>query len=299
MIVGVPLAIVAVEEVESLPVGIARGAKVPQAPFTDRSGRVAALLKQLGDRDLIVRDRILPGKLPAMTAPPHPAEGHPLELELGYDFKNRDLMRIALRHSSFVNEQPDSALEDNERLEFLGDAVVNLVAGQILMERHPGLPEGRLSRMRASLVNESSLAEIARNLKLGDHLQLGRGEELTQGREKDSILSDAYEALVAAIYLDGGFETAFRMVKTQMAPWIDALKGPGVDFDFKTRLQERIQSRHKVTPVYTLIAESGPDHDKRFTIQMEIPDLVTTGVGRSKKAAEQDAARKAFAMLDE
>jgi len=233
-----------------------------------------------------------------MTAPSLPDEDHPLEMRLGYRFKNRNLMQVALRHSSFVNEQSDSALEDNERLEFLGDAVVNLVAGQILMECHPSLPEGQLSRMRASLVNESSLAEIARNLKLGDHLQLGRGEELTQGREKDSILSDAYEALVAAIYLDGGFETAFGSVQSQMAPFIDAQEGPGADFDFKTRLQERIQSRYKVIPVYTLIGESGPDHDKRFTIQMKIPDLVTTGVGRSKKAAEQDAARKAFDLLE-
>ncbi|MGB5985578.1 MAG: ribonuclease III [Desulfobacterales bacterium] len=221
-----------------------------------------------------------------------------LEARMGYRFNAPQLLAEALRHSSFVNEQPDSELADNERLEFLGDAVVNLVAGQILMVRHPALPEGELSRMRAALVNEACLAEIARNLKLGDHLQLGRGEELTQGREKDSILSDAYEALVAAIYLDGGFEIAFAQVERQMNPFVAALEGSEADYDYKTRLQERIQSRYKVTPLYELIGESGPDHDKRFTIQMKTPNLVTTGVGRSKKAAEQDAARKAFEKLE-
>lgn len=223
--------------------------------------------------------------------------GHPLEKRLGYPFKDPGIMAEALRHSSYVNEQGDTQLTDNERLEFLGDAVINLVAGDLLMNRFPSAPEGDLSRLRSGLVNEASLAEIARSLDLGSYLELGRGEEITDGRKKDSILADTYEAVVAAIYLDGGFPAAYAIVQRHMTPYMELAPSPGPGYDYKTRLQEQIQAAHKVTPAYTLIQESGPDHDKRFTVRLEVPGLTTTGRGRSKKTAEQEAACKALDRL--
>ena len=224
---------------------------------------------------------------------------HHLEYRLGYQFKNRQLLENALRHSSFVNEQPDTRLKDNERLEFLGDAVLSLTIGHMLMTSFPDHHEGDLSRMRANLVNETQLALIAKDIDLGRYLQLGKGEVQTNGREKSSILSDALEALVAAVYLDSGFKTAFSFVKKQFAPLLTSKEVLKQYHDAKSRLQELVQTTKRPMPEYRVADETGPDHDKTFVVQVSIGDLETSGTGKSKKAAEQEAASKALEILED
>ncbi len=217
---------------------------------------------------------------------------------LGYPFRAPALLEEALQHSSFVNEQA-RLLASNERLEFLGDTVLNLVVSHLLMVQFPDLDEGSLSRMRASLVNEARLAEIAAQLDLGNHVQLGKGEIATRGRHKKSILSDTYEAILAAVYLDGGFEAAFALIQGHFSELIEASVGPDVISDYKTRVQELVQKAGHPPPVYRITAESGPDHDKTFRVALESADYTTEGTGKNKKTAEQDAARKAFEYLSE
>ncbi len=219
-----------------------------------------------------------------------------IEHQLQYEFKDKSLLAEALRHSSYVNEMAGANLRDNERLEFLGDAVLNLVIGHLLMQFSPDLKEGDLTRSRASLVNESRLAAIARELGLGAYLQLGRGEIQTNGREKNSLLADAFEALMAALYLDGGFEAAFRIIKSRFLPLIEHLH---TSADAKSRLQERVQVEHGVIPTYRVIREEGPDHDKTFWVKLTVLDIETEASGKSKKAAEQQAAQKALDILKE
>lgn len=220
-----------------------------------------------------------------------------LERNLCYRFKNTDLLDESLRHSSFANEQLDPTVADNERLEFLGDAVLNLTIGHILMQHFPKLKEGDLSRMRANLVNETQLASIARKIDVGPYIQLGRGEIQTNGREKNSILANTFEAVIAAIYLDGGFEAAFDTVLEHFSVLFDAIAAPNADHDYKSRLQELAQTTKKIMPIYTVVHENGPDHDKTFWVKLEVGELLTEGVGKSKKMAEQDAARKGLEML--
>ena len=220
-----------------------------------------------------------------------------LERCLHYRFINAEYLEEALRHSSYVNEQGQPGIRDNERLEFLGDAVVNLIVGHILMDRYPDLKEGDLSRMRSQLVNESQLAAIARTIDLGSYIRLGRGERRTGGQNKPSILADTLEALVAAVYLDGGFDAAFRMIETRILEQIHSERIFSANFDYKSQLQEYVQTAQIDLPVYTIMDESGPDHDKTFHIQLRVGDLCTTGVGKSKKLAEQDAAGKGLAAL--
>lgn len=216
---------------------------------------------------------------------------------LRYEFKAPHLIEKALRHSSFVNEQAAPDLRDNERLEFLGDAVLNLVIGHILMTRFPNTREGDLSRMRASLVNESRLAAVARTLELGRFVQLGKGEDSTQGREKNSILADTLEAVIAAVYLDGGLDAAFELIETHFTPQLDTVHTLAANRDYKSQLQERLQEQQGDVPAYQVVGESGPDHDKTFEVALEIADVVVAGTGRSKKLAEQDAARKALDVV--
>ncbi len=218
--------------------------------------------------------------------------------DLCYTFKDKDLIREALRHRSYVNEQNDPGLRDNERFEFLGDAVLNLVIGHLLMMRYPELKEGDLSRIRASLVNESQLAAIARSLNLGAYIQLGHGESMTHGRDKNSILADTFEAIIAAVYLDGGIDAAFRLIKTHFTEVMEANVVQEHNPDYKSKLQEVIQGVHKAMPRYTIVDESGPDHDKTFTARLTVRDLCAEGTGKSKKLAEQDAARNAFKILN-
>ncbi|MEA3428502.1 MAG: ribonuclease III [Thermodesulfobacteriota bacterium] len=219
------------------------------------------------------------------------------EKNILYKFSNINILEQALRHSSFVNEQADTDLKDNERLEFLGDAVLGLVAGHILMQQYPDITEGDLSRMRAGLVNESQLAAIAQKIDLGQYVKLGKGELQTNGKEKKSILADAFEAVIAAVYLDGGFDAAFKIINAHFLPLFQLVSTPAADHDYKSRIQELIQETHNAAPVYRVISASGPDHDKTFRVQLKVYEVLVEGIGKSKKVAEQDAARKALEVL--
>lgn len=224
-------------------------------------------------------------------------DSNPMEHHLKYAFNHSSLLEEALRHSSYVNEQADPDLSDNECLEFLGDAVLNLVVSHLLMIRFPELREGDLSRIRANLVNEKQLADISRSLKLGRFVKLGKGEERTHGREKNSILANTLEAVIAAVYLDGGFSVAFKIIETRFSDLLDATGMEIARQDYKSLLQEWVQGQQESMPVYQIIGENGPDHDKTFRVQLTLPDLITEGVGKSKKTAQQEAAKKALAIL--
>lgn len=221
-----------------------------------------------------------------------------LEEKLLYEFRDKGLLDEACRHSSYVNERGGREMRDNERLEFLGDAVLSLVIGHILMCRYPNLTEGDLSRMRACLVNETQLAKIAKGMNLGEYIRLGKGELQTNGRKKKSILADAFEAIIAAVYLDGGYKAAFRFVESHFSDLITFIGEPAVNNDYKSRLQEVAQTIHGVAPDYKVVRESGPDHDKTFVVRIRVGKVQTQGVGKSKKTAEQEAARKALEILD-
>jgi ribonuclease III len=221
-----------------------------------------------------------------------------LEDRLGYHFKDRGILRQALQHSSYVNEQRELALEDNERLEFLGDAVLDLVITHILMDHFPETREGDLSRMRATIVNESQLADVAQSVNLGQHLLLGKGEALSHGQEKSSILADTLEAVFAAVYLDGGYHAASEVIEELFSGIVSQMGERLGEEDFKSPLQELVQVRYKTIPDYRVIGESGPDHDKTFEVRLTIGNALTTqGVGKSKKAAEQAAAKVALEKL--
>ena len=222
---------------------------------------------------------------------------HSFLQKLGYHFTDEALISEAFRHSSYVNEQADSGLRDNERLEFLGDAVLNLVVGHLLMQRYPEMKEGDLSRTRANLVNESQLAEIARTIDLGSQIMLGKGELLSNGCEKNSILADTFEAVVAAVFLDGGFDAANRIIETHLGPLIAEIQTLSSSQDFKSQLQELVQVNQQQMPEYSVVAENGPDHDKTFCVRLMVLDLITEGRGKSKKQAEQDAAKNALDIL--
>ena len=219
-----------------------------------------------------------------------------LEQKLLYEFKDKTLLEEACRHSSYVNEQ-GADMRDNERLEFLGDAVLSLVIGHILMQRYPALLEGDLSRMRASLVNELQLAKIAKSMNIGVYIRLGKGEIQTNGRKKKSILADAFEAIIAAVYLDGGFSAAFKFIESHFSVLITSIAEPASNHDYKSQLQEVVQVTHGLMPGYKVIREKGPDHNKTFVVKISVGELKTEGVGKSKKMAEQNAARKALEML--
>lgn len=220
-----------------------------------------------------------------------------IEQHLGYRFADAGLLAKALRHSSHVNEQADAGLEDNERLEFLGDAALSLCIGHMLMTRFPELSEGDLSQTRADLVNATWLAEIGRSMDLGAHLQLGKGEEMTGGRAKDSILANAFEALLGAVYLDGGFEAVMAVVRHKFEKQIEALAASDLNRNCKSLLQEFTQATYKTSPVYEIIEETGPDHDKSFRCRVCAGSIQAAGMGRNKKAAQQDAARNALILL--
>ena len=220
------------------------------------------------------------------------------EQKIFYKFNNISILEEALNHSSFVNEQDDANINDNERFEFLGDAVLSLVIGHILMQRYPHLTEGDLSRMRASLVNESQLADIARVIDLGSFVRLGRGEIQTNGCKKNSILADTFEAVIAAVYLDGNFDEVFKMIENHFSDLLNSIAASMDHYDYKSRIQELVQETHKITPQYKVLQESGPDHDRTFKIQLKVREVKTEGIGKSKKMAEQDAARKALKILE-
>ncbi|MFH1830168.1 MAG: ribonuclease III [Pseudomonadota bacterium] len=202
-------------------------------------------------------------------------------------------------HKSYANEQKLPATEHNERYEYLGDAVLELSISHILMERFPDFPEGELSKLRAAVVNETQLAELARTLDLGEYLYLGKGEDQTGGRDKPSLLSDAFEAILGAIYIDKGFGKAFKVIESIYDDVLDRAGGVGFVRDFKTRLQEISQARFRAVPRYRLQSTYGPDHAKIFEVHLYINDsLMGVGKGPSKKAAEQAAACEALTGLE-
>lgn len=223
---------------------------------------------------------------------------HELEQQLGYSFKDRNLLLQSLTHKSSTNERGKGAVSDNERLEFLGDAVLAFVISSKLLERFPDSREGELSRIRALLVDEEALASLAQRLRLGEYLILGRGEEMTGGRGKKSLLADAFEALLAALYLDGGIQTAVSVVDRLIVPLMDQTGLKTGRKDCKTELQELAQSLRGTAPEYRLKGSSGPDHDRRFVVEVTIgTQVLGLGEGRSKKEAEQAAAREALERM--
>lgn len=226
-----------------------------------------------------------------------PTDYNFLQQTLRHQFNDISLLEEALRHSSFVNEQPDNTLRDNERLEFLGDAVLNLVIGHLLMRDYPELREGDLSRIRANLVNETQLADIGRENGLGNYLMLGKGETQTGGHDKSSILANAVEAVIAAVYLDGGFEAASEVIAHYFQDLITMAQDLPSNQDYKSRLQEAVQGSIRAVPRYRVVEETGPDHDKTFHVMVTIGDIEAHGTGKSKKMAEQDAASNALNIL--
>lgn len=216
-----------------------------------------------------------------------------LEFIIAYTFAYPKLLIQALTHSSHINESKLSKLESNERLEFLGDAVLEIIASEYLFQKYRELPEGDLTRMRATMVCESSLADFARAIHLGEYLVLGKGEEATGGRERNSVLADAVEALIGAIYLDGGLEAARGFLEHHFLG-----KREQLFVDFKTLLQEKIQKDSDTPLSYQLIEESGPDHKKEFVMEVWHGDkLLGRGSGNSKKSAQQQAAKSAMEGL--
>ena len=221
-----------------------------------------------------------------------------LEKALGYVFKNPSLLAQACRHASYVNERDDRDFGDNERFEFLGDAVLDLVVSHILMFRFPDVDEGVLSRYRAMLVDEAGLFAVATGLRLGNHIMLGKGEEHSSGRTKPSILANAMEAVLGAIYLDGGYERAFEVIENLFSSSLQGLENPAKAHDYKSRLQEFTQKAYKSIPKYRLVQEEGPPHDRRFLVELNHRgQILAQGWGKSKKEAEQSAAREALLNL--
>ena len=222
-----------------------------------------------------------------------------LEKKLNYTFRDPGLLSEALSHSSYANEHRSAGLRSNERLEFLGDSVLGFVTAEFLFLQHPDLPEGDLTRIRAALVCEQSLYEVARKLDLGRYLKLGRGEEAGGGRERTSILADATEAVFAAVYLDGGIGAASALIHRCL---LDAEKEEVVEErrrDYKTALQELVQRQADQVLTYRMIGEEGPDHDKTFLAEVLLNGTqVGTGSGHSKKEAEQSAAKAALRKLE-
>lgn len=220
-----------------------------------------------------------------------------LEEDLGYLFEHVDLLDGALTHKSYANEA-GGAVADNQRLEFLGDAVLGLVVSDLLYQVRPALSEGEMSKIRAYLVREESLRQIARTFQLGTHLRLGKGEDQSGGRDKASILADAFEALVGAIHLDGGFDLAYQFIEGIFRPVIAESGTEPMDRDYKTRLQEFCQARYGKAPSYRVVSDSGPDHAKVFEVEILAGRAVLAkGRGRSKKEAEQRAAQDALEIL--
>lgn len=221
-----------------------------------------------------------------------------LEKRLNYKFKNIDLLKNALVHSSYANEVRGN-VHSNERLEFLGDSVLSVIVSEHLYNKFPTMPEGELTRMRASLVCEKSLCEFSRELGIGNYLKLGKGEDKNGGRERDSILADAFEAVLAAVYLDGGMDAAKAHIMNTVLRDIKHCEDDTFK-DYKTTLQEVIQRNPEESVSYILVNESGPDHNKSFTVEVHLnSNVIGKGTGKSKKQAEQMAAKQALELMGE
>jgi len=221
-----------------------------------------------------------------------------IQQALGHRFRDLNLLLRALTHPSYVNEHPEDATGDNQRLEFLGDAVLDFVAGAWVYRHYPDFDEGRMTRLRAALVRTKTLARLARQVGIGKALRLGHGEEEAGGRERDANLCDAFEAVVGALYLDGGLPAVEAFVEPLIGPVAEATLAAEADWDAKSRLQEWSQAELGVTPRYHIVTEKGPDHAKTFVAEVLLGKKVAgQGVGRSKQAAEQAAAQAAWETL--
>lgn len=220
-----------------------------------------------------------------------------LEARIGYQFRDKQLLKQAVTHSSYTNEQRINRAANYERVEFLGDAVLELVSSEFLFYKYPDITEGELTKMRASMVCEPSLAFCARDIELGEFLLLGKGEKCTGGRQRESITSDAMEAMIGAIYLDGGMEAAKDFINRFI---LSDLETKQLFYDSKTNLQELIQGKWKKDFQYVLVEEAGPEHNKTFSVEVLMDAvMIGKGSGRTKKAAEQQAAYQALMMLRE
>jgi len=224
---------------------------------------------------------------------PHKIEA--LEKEISYRFKNRELLTEAFTHKSFANERRSLNLKDYERLEFLGDAILDFAISDLLFKEFPDISEGELSKKRADIVREESLCRIGKSLNLGEYMLLGRGEVLSGGNEKRSLIANVTESLIASIYLDGGIQEACKFVTDTFA---ELIVTPLETTDYKSKLQELWQKKHKLAPIYRVMEESGPDHDKEFKIVLELDGKVLSyGTGKSIKEAEQEAAKKSLDLI--
>ncbi|HIE39195.1 MAG TPA: ribonuclease III [Anaerolineales bacterium] len=217
---------------------------------------------------------------------------------IGYPFQDEELLLCALTHPSYVNEHPEEG-PDNQRLEFLGDAVLNFVVAAWVFERYPSFQEGEMTRLRAALVREETLAEFAAQLGLGEVLRLGRGEEEGGGRDRPANLEDGFEALMGALYLDGGLEPVRRFLHRLIEPAAEAVLAAEADKDAKSRLQEWAQAERGITPRYRIVAERGPDHAKTFVAEVLLGrEVAGRGEGHSKQAAERAAAQEALENIE-
>ena len=217
---------------------------------------------------------------------------------IGIIFKNPSLLETALTHSSYVNEASGTAIESNERLEFLGDAILGFVIAEKLYQDFPNLSEGEMTRLRSSLVCRDTLDRVAQDVSLGTFLHLGKGEEASGGRRKAANLASALEAVIAATFLDQGAATTRKLILRLLNEELIKVANRGTGTDYKSQLQELLQARHQLTPTYRLVATEGPDHDKRFTIEVMAGNITLgRGIGRSKKLAETEAARLALEQL--
>ncbi len=218
---------------------------------------------------------------------------------LGVTFNHLSLLETALVHSSYVNENPACVSGHNERLEFLGDAVLDFIVADKLYQDSPDFTEGKMTKRRAALVRRDTLARVARSIRLGDFLYMGKGEEASGGRNKTPNLAGALEAVIAAVYLDRGAVATGDMVVRLLGEEWERVVSQGTGVDYKSKLQEVSQARFQLTPAYRLVDESGPDHDKRFTVEVKVgAEIMGNGVGKSKKLAETEAARTALELLD-
>jgi ribonuclease-3 len=221
-----------------------------------------------------------------------------LQQRLGIAFKDASLLQQALVHSSYTNENPDLLVADNERLEFLGDALLSFIVADELYLKFSDLHEGELTEIRASLIRQETLAEIAAELNLGEHLLLGKGEELTGGRRKQTNLADAFEALIGAIYIDRGLNTVRNFVLDKLSGKLAKVIVTGMGRNYKALLQELTQAKHKKLPAYRIVEASGPDHDKRFVVEVTLENrILGSGSGKTKRAAETEAARAAWEKM--
>ena len=217
---------------------------------------------------------------------------------IGYEFKNQGLLKQAFTHSSYANEHRNHEIQDNERLEFLGDAILDLIVSEYLFNKYPDMPEGDLSKIRASIVCEPSLAKVSKEMNIGEYILLGKGEEMTGGRTRSSILADAFEAITGAVFQDGGFEGVKQFIYRTIVEQVKNMAIEELYTDYKTLLQENIQKESTEPICYEVVGEEGPDHDKYFYVAVSHGETVLgKGVGKSKKEAEQNAAKIALTDL--